>query len=73
MHTYKAHRAKADLHLFFTSALNGVEESQSHTSYFNVQGNSPQCSPNKKMSGPHSQPAYFGEEECLLQQSGIEP
>jgi hypothetical protein len=60
-----------ELHLFFTLALNGVERSELHTSYFNFQGNIPQCSPNKRMGGPHSQPVYFEEEKCLLQQLGI--
>jgi hypothetical protein len=62
VHTLKAQRVKAELHLFFTFALSGVEGSESHTNYFNFQGNSPQYSPNKRIGGPHIQPAYFGEE-----------
>jgi hypothetical protein len=56
----KAQRVKAELHLFFIFALNGVEGSESHTNYFNF--HSPQYSPNKRLGGSHIQPAYFGEE-----------
>jgi len=34
VHILKAHREKAELHLFFTFALNGVKGSESHTHTF---------------------------------------
>jgi hypothetical protein len=60
------------VHLFLTSALDGVEWSASHPGCFDPwERNLYQL--NRRLNGPQIHSRYFGEEKSLLSLPGIEP